>query len=926
MKRFILLAILVLFATTSCTKEYILSVDVSPNGSGQVVPDMGTFDEGTSVTLSAIPSEEYVFVRWSGDASGSNNPTDVLMTSDKNVTAQFALKKYPLNIETIGEGRVNETIVSTGKGTEYDSGTTVQLEAIPSTGYYFAGWSGDIQGNNNPANITIGEPKSVVARFEKENYLVEVKISGEGEVIKEIIDSNKSDEYPYGTRLRLTPEPEDGNIFLGWVIDGVASTDSIIEVDVDNVRRISASFEDELASQLLQGGVGKWKVRRGSATSKSLSFSNIIQSIQYGLSISSSASSTNSSGIDFPQFYKLYALLEFEKSTSSEGEIIAVDRYESISLVDILVGDLGIPVLDLNPIERSIVINPSGGQSLSSLNSSNTISPESYLYSAEGELQINNLDDGQFNAVFDLTFTPVQTASTTTSSQTLDTFEVEEEVNSDVDQNFQVGSLYIPLDYVEQRLVESGIDNVVDSYVEESLLLSVESLDLSGLSIDESDLPELYEVLLAFPNLQSLDLSNNSISSFDSSIIYLVNNLNLSSNLLTSIDVSFLSDDYTLNLSGNSGLTCIEVSEEFLSSPPSNLIVDDVSVLQLNCNCPELNLISGSLNQTLCEGVDSFESVVFEYSGENVSIEINDNSLPPGISYQTTSETITFSGNPSFDSQDSYSISVAVVKPNCDEAVQNITVSKNSSSASLTITGPLNQSIQTNNQIQEITVTYGGSTTGVDITGLPNTISISQSGNTYTISGFINQAGEYSGQITTQNSGGCGSTVQNITIIVTDPISQETSDVTTGSSETDSSNNSSEDTSQNEPVQEQSTTWNCNSDDYDIPNNVNQTLCSGDRVEDIAFRFGYIQQGQVLRDVRIETLTGGENLFEPVKVLSGTGNLTLEAYSAPPPVGVYTFRVSNAYEPAASSVLGITADELVCEDEFIVTITVTNCN
>lgn len=169
MKRFLLLAILVLFGTTSCTKEYIISVDVSPNGSGQVVPDMGAFDEGTIVTLSAIPSDEYVFVRWSGDASGSNNPTDVLITSDKNVTAQFALKKYPLNIETIGEGRVNETIVSTGKGTEYDSGTTVRLDAIPSTGYYFAGWSGDIQGTNNPANITIGEPKSVVARFEKEN-------------------------------------------------------------------------------------------------------------------------------------------------------------------------------------------------------------------------------------------------------------------------------------------------------------------------------------------------------------------------------------------------------------------------------------------------------------------------------------------------------------------------------------------------------------------------------------------------------------------------------------------------------------------------------------------------------------------------------------------------------------------------------------
>lgn len=777
---------------TSCTKEYILSVNVTPSGSGQVMPDVGTFDEGSSVTLSAIPSNEYVFVRWSGSANGSSNPIQVSMNSDKNITAQFALKKYPLNIETVGSGAVNETIISTGKGTEYDSGTIVRLEAIPSTGYYFSQWSGDLTGTQNPATITIGEPKSVVARFEKEDYLVDIKVSGEGEVIKEILNTNKSDEYPYGTRLRLTPEPKDGNIFLGWVVDGIASTDSIIEVDVNNIRKISASFENELASRLLKSGVGKWKVRRRVKRSNvevdednankmtalfrnelasTTSFSNSIRSLQFGLSISSSSTSTTASEIGFPQFFKLYALLEFEKSTTIGGEIIAVERYQSVSLVDIFVNNNGISVLDFNPIESPIIVDPNPGQTVSTATSTNTVSQDLYSYSTQGEVQINSLENGQFNASFDLNFTPNQGPLTGTSTPTiLDTFEVEDEVTSDIDDNFQIGSIYIPLDYVEQRLVESGIDDIVDGYVKESLLLDVESINLSGLGITESDLEELYEVLLAFPNLQSLDLSNNSISIFDSSIIYLVSNLNLSSNLLTSIDISFLTDNYSLNLSGNTGLTCIEVNEEFINSPPSNLIVDDISVLQLDCNCSELTLVSGSLNQTLCEGVDSFEPIVFEYSGENVSVEINDSLLPAGITYQTTSDKITFSGNPSFGGQDSYSFSVAVVKPNCDEAVENITISRNSSSASLTITGSLNQTIQTFNQIETITLTYGGSTSGIEITGLPSSISINQNGNTYTISGLINQAGEYTGQITTQNSGGCGSTIQNITIVVTDPL------------------------------------------------------------------------------------------------------------------------------------------------------------
>jgi hypothetical protein len=184
MRNILSIILFVSLVITGCTKEYILSVNVTPSGSGQVVPDMGTFDEGSSVTLSAIPSSEYVFVRWSGAANGSSNPIQVSMNSDKNITAQFALKKYPLNIETVGSGAVNETIISTGKGTEYDSGTIVRLEAIPSTGYYFSQWSGDLNGTQNPATITIGEPKNVVARFEKEDYLVDIKVSGEGEGYK----------------------------------------------------------------------------------------------------------------------------------------------------------------------------------------------------------------------------------------------------------------------------------------------------------------------------------------------------------------------------------------------------------------------------------------------------------------------------------------------------------------------------------------------------------------------------------------------------------------------------------------------------------------------------------------------------------------------------------------------------------------------
>jgi hypothetical protein len=45
-----------------------------------------------------------------------------------------------VNIE--GEGEVLEEIVNTGRTTDYDSGTTVKLTAVPAEGWEFVGWTG----------------------------------------------------------------------------------------------------------------------------------------------------------------------------------------------------------------------------------------------------------------------------------------------------------------------------------------------------------------------------------------------------------------------------------------------------------------------------------------------------------------------------------------------------------------------------------------------------------------------------------------------------------------------------------------------------------------------------------------------------------------------------------------------------------------
>lgn len=69
---------------------YTLSVSVSPSGAGSVSPSGGKYEEGTEVTLTATPAEDYIFIHWGGDVTGNTNPIAVTMTGDKSFVACFA--------------------------------------------------------------------------------------------------------------------------------------------------------------------------------------------------------------------------------------------------------------------------------------------------------------------------------------------------------------------------------------------------------------------------------------------------------------------------------------------------------------------------------------------------------------------------------------------------------------------------------------------------------------------------------------------------------------------------------------------------------------------------------------------------------------------------------------------------------------------
>ena len=166
--------LLVLLGFTACEVEepiptYTLTTTSSPAEGGKITisPQVPNHPEGSQVTLTPEPNENWVFKQWEGDATGSTTPLQITMTTNKTITGVFVKRDYPLNIKIEGEGTVEEKIVTNPSGREYPHGTTVELTPKPKEGWEFTGWEGDLTGKESPKRITVDKQKNVTAKFKE---------------------------------------------------------------------------------------------------------------------------------------------------------------------------------------------------------------------------------------------------------------------------------------------------------------------------------------------------------------------------------------------------------------------------------------------------------------------------------------------------------------------------------------------------------------------------------------------------------------------------------------------------------------------------------------------------------------------------------------------------------------------------------------
>ena len=223
------------YPLTSC---YTLTTSSNPSGGGIVdvnpAPNCNSgtqYVSGTVVTLTATANTGYAFSNWSGDTSGSTNPTTVTMSANRNVTANFA-SCYTLTTSSnpSGGGIVGvNPAPNCNSGTQYVSGTVVTLTATANTGYAFSNWSGDTSGSTNPTTVTLSANRNVTANFASCYTLTTSANPGGGGSIgvNPAPNCNAGTQYVSGTVVTLTATANNGYGFNNWSGDASGSANPI---------------------------------------------------------------------------------------------------------------------------------------------------------------------------------------------------------------------------------------------------------------------------------------------------------------------------------------------------------------------------------------------------------------------------------------------------------------------------------------------------------------------------------------------------------------------------------------------------------------------------------------------------------------------------------------------------------------------------
>lgn len=226
--------------------QFAVVLSANPTAGGTTI-GAGSFDAGSSVTVSARVNAGYTFVDWTENGVRVSTSSNIQFTlnASRNFVANFraipASQFAVLLTSSPASGGTTD-----GEGA-YAAGTSVTITSVANTGYTFTNWtdlaSGAVVSASPNYTFALTANRTLVANFLLNTYTLTVNAVN-GTVSK----APDLATYNHGSNVVLTATPAAGYVFSSWSGDATGTTNPLT-VNMTSNKNITANFTAIPANQ-----------------------------------------------------------------------------------------------------------------------------------------------------------------------------------------------------------------------------------------------------------------------------------------------------------------------------------------------------------------------------------------------------------------------------------------------------------------------------------------------------------------------------------------------------------------------------------------------------------------------------------------------------------------------------------------------------
>ncbi|MDO8992932.1 MAG: ice-binding family protein [Daejeonella sp.] len=226
--------------------KFAVVLSANPTAGGTTI-GAGSFDAGSSVTVSARVNAGYTFVDWTENGVRVSTSSNIQFTlnANRNFVANFrAIPASQFAVLLTSSPAAGGT--TDGEGA-YAAGTSVTITSVANTGYTFTNWtdlaSGAVVSASPNYTFALTANRTLVANFLLNTYTLTVTAVN-GTVSK----APDQATYNHGSNVVLTATPAAGYVFSSWSGDATGTTNPLT-VNMTSNKNITANFTAIPANQ-----------------------------------------------------------------------------------------------------------------------------------------------------------------------------------------------------------------------------------------------------------------------------------------------------------------------------------------------------------------------------------------------------------------------------------------------------------------------------------------------------------------------------------------------------------------------------------------------------------------------------------------------------------------------------------------------------